>query len=232
MARLDHLDAWAPTGATVKKGVRMEKEAGDSRCEVWLLGDSNPRNWQSVLSTPLDPRHPARHNIWTPVLDVIQDAVFRKCRQRVDTSSLYIRNAIENPNEKPRSNLVEWGPSVTEEIDDLRMSISEHHPMVLFSFGAFAFEFARRSQFEEPSRPYSHWGARELGKEFRKRIEMFDPTVTNLLPLLHVSISRGRFIQAHEQYSDQAGANYFDFAGTHIAHKLLEHQQALHVWIS
>ncbi|HUW95367.1 MAG TPA: hypothetical protein VMW58_06230 [Anaerolineae bacterium] len=210
----------------------MDKEAGDRTFEIWLLGDSNPKQWQSVLSTPLDPRHPARHNIWTPVLDVIQDAAFRKSRQRVDTLSLYIRNAIENPDEKPRSNVVEWGPSMTGEIDDLRMSISEHHPIVLFSFGAFAFESARRSQGEEPSRPYSYWGARALGNEFRKRIEVFDPTVTNLLPLLHVSISRGRFIQAHEQYCDQAGANYFEFAGTHIADKLLEHRQALHVWIS
>jgi hypothetical protein len=46
----------------------MKPLVGDPDFPIWLLGDSNPKGWQSVLETPLDPRHPARHNIWTPVL--------------------------------------------------------------------------------------------------------------------------------------------------------------------
>jgi hypothetical protein len=209
----------------------MRKEAGDPECEIWLLGDSNPKNWASILDTPLDPRHPARHNIWTPVLDVIQDTVFRTCGERVDTSSLYVRNAIESPYEKPPSNTAQWGPTVAEEISDFGKAIGTHQPKLLLSFGAFAFEFARRSLDEQPSRRYSYWGAKELGMEFRERVERFDPTSTNLLPLLHVSISRGHFIQAHEQFSGQEGANYFQFVGMRIADIFLDHRHELPVWI-
>lgn len=77
-------------------GAIMKKEVGSRNSDIWLLGDSNPKNWQKVLKTPLDPRHPARHNIWTPVLEVIQDRVFRTCRCRVDTSQIYVRNAVED----------------------------------------------------------------------------------------------------------------------------------------
>jgi hypothetical protein len=209
----------------------MRKEAGDPECEIWLLGDSNPKNWASVLKAPLDPRHPARHNIWTPVLDVVQDTVFRNCGERVETSSLYVRNAIESPYDKPPSNTAQWGPRVAKEIEDLETAILKNQPRLLLTFGAFAFEFARRSLGEHPTRRYSSWGAKELGAEFRERIGRFDPASTNLLPLLHVVISRGRFIQAHEQFSGQEGANYFQFVGTRIADKLLEHRDALPVWI-
>ncbi|MBK8048508.1 MAG: hypothetical protein IPK16_16155 [Anaerolineales bacterium] len=80
----------------------MNRDVGDKTCPIWLLGDSNPSNWQDVLVTPLDPRHPARHSIWTPVLDVMQDRVFRKQRLRIDTSSIYIlqRSKIQVANLK------------------------------------------------------------------------------------------------------------------------------------
>lgn len=74
----------------------MDRETGDPHFPIWLLGDSNPRNWENHLKTPLDPRHPARHNIWTPILDEIQDRLFRRLRMRLDTSKMYIRNAIED----------------------------------------------------------------------------------------------------------------------------------------
>lgn len=37
----------------------MKPQVGDPDFPIWLLGDSNPKGWQSVLETPLDPRHPA-----------------------------------------------------------------------------------------------------------------------------------------------------------------------------
>jgi hypothetical protein len=209
----------------------MKKETGDRECEIWLLGDSNPKNWESVLDSPMDPRHPSRHNIWTPVLDVVQDTVFRSCRERVDTGPLYIRNAVENRDDKPGPNLVEWGPPVTHEIDDLHQALRQHRPSILLSFGAFSFEFARRSLGEEPSRHYSHWNTKRLGEEFGARIRRFDPDRTNLLPLLHATIARGRFIQAHEHFCEQEGADYFQFVGSHIAQKLLQHYDQLHVWM-
>jgi hypothetical protein len=191
----------------------MRREVGDPESEIWLLGDSNPKRWQSVLQTPFDPRHPARHSIWTPVVDVVQDRVFRDCRNRADLSRLYIRNAIEDAGEKPRSNEVSWTPALNREIRGLADMILEYHPKFLFSFGAFSFEFTRRVLGEEPVRSHSYWGAKRLGCRFRERIRQFDPEATNLLPLLHVSIARGKFIQSHEYFCDQEGANYFEFVG-------------------
>ena len=208
----------------------MEKEVGDRSFKIWLLGDSNPKRWQTVLKTPFDPRHPARHSIWTPVLERIQNRVFRECRSRVDTSSIFIRNAIEDPTEKPRSNSTEWN-NVKEEIHQFGEMIHKYHPRILFSFGAFAFEFARRALGEKPEQSYSYWGARRLGQEFRQRVNQFDLSTTNLLPLRHVSIARGRFSQSHEYFCNEEGANYFEVVGSHIARKLIEHQNELEVWV-
>ena len=209
----------------------MGKEAGNRECQVWLLGDSNPKNWASVLDVPLDPRHPARHSIWTPILDVVQDAVFRQRRMRLDTSSLYVRNAVENPEGKPRPTEIDWGADLAQAVEQLGRAMQHHRPKILFSFGAFSYEFARRAVCEMPRRQFSHWGARRLGQEFRRRVNAFDPESMNLLPLLHVSIARGRFIHAHEYFCDQEGANYFDFVGTRVADRLIEHHDKLRVWV-
>jgi len=209
----------------------VKKETGSKYSEIWLLGDSNPKRWQGVLETPFDPRHPARHSIWTPVLDVIQDQVYRESRRRLDTSSLYIRNAIEDPSGKPASQSIMWEGISETEVRYFREILVEHRPKVLLSFGAFSFEFARRSLDQEPVRRYSYWGARQLGQEFRQRIAKFDLGAINLLPLLHVSIARGRFIQAHEYFCQQEGANYFEYVGKQIAEKLIDHQDELRIWI-
>lgn len=209
----------------------MKKEAGDRNSEIWLLGDSNPKNWQAVLEAPFDPRHPARHSIWTPVLEAIQDRVFREYRDRVDTSSIYVRNAIEDPADKPRSNSVEWGTIAERELQGFREVVRENRPPMLISFGAFSFEFTRRALREEPKRSYCYWGARRLGHEFRQRVDQFDLAATNLFPLLHVSIARGRFVQSHDYFCNEEGANYFEFAGNLIARKLIEHRDKLRVWI-
>ena len=209
----------------------MKPQVGDSDFPIWLLGDSNPKGWQSVLETPLDPRHPARHNIWTPVLEVIQDNVFREQRCRVDGSRLYIRNAIGDPSIKPESKSVEWSGAVTEQIAALKELLAQHSPPILLCFGAFAFEFARRTLEENPERPHIHWGARNLGGEFRRRMQDFDVRKTNAFPLLHASIARGKFIQSHDYFCGSAGANYFVHVGDYLAGTLLQHRNSLRVWI-
>jgi hypothetical protein len=82
----------------------MKDEDGDKKFAIWLLGDSNPKNWQHVLDVRFDPKHPARHSIWTPVLETIQEYVFVTRKNRVKTSPIYVRNAIEDPVDKPLSN--------------------------------------------------------------------------------------------------------------------------------
>jgi hypothetical protein len=209
----------------------MQREDGDKNFPIWLLGDSNPSNWQDVLITPLDPRHPARHNIWTPVLDVIQDKVFRKSRNRVDVSTIYIRNAVQDPKDKPSGTILHWSLQLDNEIAEFRQLLSQHTPVILLSFGRFAFEFSRRVLDQGPKHLVGYWGARNMGDEFRKRIGAFDPGTTNLLPLLHTSISRGRYIESHNYFSGEKGGNYFEFAGSKIADILMQNQSALKIWI-
>ncbi len=56
----------------LKREHPMGKESGDKKSPIWLLGDSNHEGWEYYLETPFDRRHPAIHNIWTPVIDIIQ----------------------------------------------------------------------------------------------------------------------------------------------------------------
>jgi len=209
----------------------MESEIGKKEFPIWLLGDSNPKNWQDVLLSPLDSRHPARHNIWTSVLDVIQDKVFRACRRRVDTSSLYIRNAIENPRDKPLGNKVNWSEGLGQSIEVFHQHLYQYRPALLFCFGAFSFEFARRALGQERNHPFRYWGARSLGIEFRKTVATFNPSRINVFPLLHTSISRGRFIESHNYFTEKEGGNYFEYVGNHIADKLLTYYGQLKIWI-
>jgi hypothetical protein len=209
----------------------MKRETGDRNSEIWLLGDSNPKSWHAVLKSPFDPRHPARHNVWTPVLEVIQDRVFRECRKRVDTSPVFTRNAVGDPTVKPSSRNIEWKTTVEKEVQVLRETVHEYRPGILFSFGAFSLEFARRALRQEPERAYGYWGTRKLRREFRRRIDQFNLDTTNLLPLLHVSITRGRFIQSHEYFCDEEGANYFESVGSRVAEMLIEHRHEPCIWI-
>ena len=112
----------------------MKREVGNKSFPIWLMGDSEPENWQDKLDTPLDPRHPARHNIWTPVLDAVQDQIFRTTGQRLDTSTLFIRNAIGDPAIKPRRRDIQWQIIVTDELLVWESLIAANHPCLIFTF--------------------------------------------------------------------------------------------------
>ncbi len=209
----------------------MQREVGTRNFPIWLLGDSNPEEWEDRLETPLDPRHSARHNIWTSVADVVQDKVFRARRGRIDTSALHIRNAIEKAKDKPRDRDVDWPIEVNAEVTALSHLLGQHKPVFLFSFGAFAYEFARRALGQEPMRRYDYWGARTLGQAFRERLPLFDVLAVNVFPLLHISISAGNFLASHNQFCGREGANYFDVCGGEVARIVLANADALPVWV-
>jgi hypothetical protein len=209
----------------------MELEVGNRDFPLWLIGDSNPAQWESRLLTPLDPRHPVRHNIWTSVLDVIQNRVYQDARLRIDSSQLYIRNALADATQRPRSSEKDWGNSVQNAISQLQKLIVDHHPVALFCFGAFAFEFVRRAMGETEQRKYIQWTARKLGEEFRARMAAFDLARPNAIPLLHRSIAGGKFIEAHEYFCGEKGANYFERVGTALSQALLQHRKQLPIWI-
>lgn len=209
----------------------MMREVGNPNFPIWLVGDSNPKQWQDSLFGPFDPRHPVRHNIWTSILDEIQDRVFRTGRLRVDSSQLYVRNAVDDQLLKPDKNKIEWEPSVEAQVNTFGEILHRYSPMLVLCFGAFSFEFTRRALGQEPKTKYRKWGARSQGREFNERISRFDHSAINAFPLLHRSVSGGKFIQSHEYFVGAVNANYFRFAGEQIADILLHHQHSVDVWI-
>lgn len=208
----------------------MQKTSGELASPIWLLGDSNPKNWEAVLDIPLDPRHPARHSIWTPILDEIQDTVFRTSRKRVNTHNFYIQNAIEHPDDKPKGNAHNWSEAVTQEVNEFRVLINNYRPLLLLSFGSFACEFALRAMNQNPQ-PYKYWSTAKLGELFRKNLASFNSTKTNLFPLLHASIARVNFLQSHKVFCAEYGTNYFQYVGRSIAATLLEKAIDIPIWI-
>jgi hypothetical protein len=216
-------------------GSMMAREVGKPTFPIWLLGDSEPAQWRKVLATPLDPRHPIRHNIWTSVADVVQGLIYGKCGKRLETDSTYIRNAIQDSAIKPPPGLVSWDVAVEAEVTTFCDLVAQHHPKLILSFGAFAFEFGRRAIeiVGDPAsrKKYQHWGARNMGQEFRRRVSAFKfETPTTLLPLLHRSVAGGSFLSSHKQFCANDAANYFLEVGTALGEILLVHRDKLDCW--
>ena len=199
----------------------MKDSVGDPHFPIWLIGDSPPEAWAEKLDTPLDARHPARHNIWTAVADTMQDRLFRVRRLRMDTSRLYVRNAMLSFDEqiqlsKPR----------------LRELFDKYSPSVVLTFGASAFMIAVFASGEVPQRLYTT--AKLLGEQFRVRIDKYDDSKVNIIPLLHASIARRWFLSAHRDFVDDHGEmppNYFNYVGRHLADLLLERLHDRPIWI-
>lgn len=210
----------------------MARAQGDTKSAIWLVGDSNPKNWESRLQEPLDSRHPARHNIWTPILLEIQDKVFEAAKLHIDQSKFYVRNAIQNTQYKPAQLDLLWSEYLQQAVKDFNTDVQTHNPQVIFCFGAFSLEFTRRATSSGKHAPYKSWNTRTLGEQFRDAIESFDPTVTNIIPLLHASIARGKFLESHDYFCDFSDANYFIYVGDAIAEKFLQFRSQLNIWVS
>ena len=194
----------------------MKRTHGPENSAIWLLADSNPITWQEELEGPLDRRHPTRHNIWTPIEQVIQRHLFQQCKSRL-TDELFIRNAVGDPCHKFQKE------SLADEIAEFSRSLSEHKPVLVLCFGQFAFEFALRARQEVGEPDFRNWSVKQLAKEFGNRICNFQVDSVNVLPLLHASIARGKFLHCHEEFSGGQG-NYFDYVGRKIASILIEYR--------
>ena len=208
----------------------MDRDSGSTSFPIWLIADSCPPNWADDLREPLDPRHPARHNIWTPILDGIQGHVFSATRGRIDTADLYVRNAVHDADDKPPYRSPEWPPHLAAEARRLSSLVARHRPKLLLTFGAFACEFTRRSLDRGQPRATSHWTSIALGEEFRRGVETFDSRRTVILPMLHVSIARGHFLKSHRNFTGQDQGNYFDYVACKIAGLLLAHRDEFAIW--
>lgn len=211
---------------------------GSPEFPIWLIGDSPPKNWHEDLDVPLDPRHPARHNIWTPVLDQIQQTVFRD-GLRLDVRQLYVRNAVDSTELIPPKR-AEWNwAALAPSIQTLGNDLKQHRPQLVLSFGAFACEMvcrARRAGLAVPcvERKIDTWTTKELGVAFRQGVSQYDPAGINHLPLLHVSIARRHFLSAHAHFrsdSDKKKPNYFDYVGSELGELLLKHLKDKPIWL-
>ena len=208
----------------------MKDFTGNPEFPIWLIGDSPPEAWADKLDTPLDPRHPARHSIWTSVADYMQDRLYREKKLRLDTSRLYIRNAMSQP--LAAANISEQTHRWQEELKKL---LDEYTPKIVLTFGTDAFRLTvlaagdpHRMLFKTTKNQTSI-----LGEEFRNRVENYDENKVNIIPLLHVSIALN-FLSAHSNFvgaDGQTPPNYFDYVGTKLADLLLAKLSDKKIWI-
>ncbi|AFM41287.1 hypothetical protein Desaci_2334 [Desulfosporosinus acidiphilus SJ4] len=191
---------------------KLKRDTGDKSYPIWLL---------------VNPKYPAvRHQIWTPVLAEIQDKVFREIQTRIDTTNIYIRNAVTDSGIVPNT-LNWWGIEVGEEIEAFREIVLEYKPKVIITFGAFPYEFLRRVFRIKPEKGPVYWGNAILGEEFGKAIKNFDINKINRIPLLHRVNASGKFIENQNYF----GESYFQYVGTRIAEKIIENKNELNIWI-
>jgi uracil-DNA glycosylase len=198
----------------------MKAFVGDPKFPIWLIGDSPPEKWADKLDTPLDPRHPARHNIWTSVVDPMQDRLYRQRGLRLDTSCLYIRNAK-----------LSFDEQIQLSRPRLKKLLDKHRPGLVLTFGASAFMIALFASGEVPQKIYDE--AKLLGEQFRSRIEKYDENGVNIIPLLHISIAL-QFLSSHRDFVSTYGSmppNYFDYVGTKLADLLLAKLSDKPIWI-
>ena len=179
----------------------------------------------------MDSRHPARHNIWTPIILGIQERMFLADRRMVDTSRLSLRNAVQDAGDKPLPNAKDWNPELANAASEFGELVGTYAPSFIFTFGAFAFEFARRGLSRQQDRAFQYWTTR-IGQEFQGSISTFDPQGVNVFPLLHISISKGHFMESHEYFTGEEGGNYFENVSGEIASLLLDHKDILDIWVA
>jgi hypothetical protein len=206
----------------------MER-SGRPECPIWLVGDSNPTAQANRLDWVFDARHPTRHSIWTPIWDAIQDQMFRRVGARLDRAGLYILNAVEHASNKPSESALAW-PTLAEKQATFAVDSSKYNPLLILSFGQFSFEFCRRA-LERESKcskeyPFNYWTLDRLAAKFHASV---GKSTSQLVPLLHATIARGNYLQAHEAFVP--GGNYFDEVGRLLADRILIHHRDDVVWV-
>lgn len=208
---------------------RMNRDFGKKESKIWLIGDSEPKNFKEKLENPLDYKHPAIHNIFTPILNQIQDEVF-KIDNRIDIDNLYIRNAIRD--------VEDWNniDKISEDIKELNKLLYDYKPLIIIPFGRRAFEFTRRAVGEE-SRDFQLWNTYKIGQEFIERCKNFNCNNINIIPLLHVSIARRNFLEAHKYFckainevTKEQEENYFIATGKLIGTLLVKNKEKIDCW--
>ena len=199
-----------------REGEIMKRELGKRTYPIWLI---------------INPKYPAvRHDIWRPVLDEIQDRVYREFQTRIETSDIYIRSAVNDGGIVPNT-LNWWGREVAKEIEAYREIILEHKPKMVISFGAFPYEFTRRVFEVKPEKGPKAWSTSILQDEFQRAMENFDINQINRIPLLRRVIATEKYEENRNFLSRTDRENYFQHVGAKIAEKIIENKDDLDIWI-
>lgn len=192
----------------------MMRESGEKSFPIWVL---------------FNPKHPISHDNWSPVLDEVQDRVYRDMNTRIETANIFFRNAVSDSDDVPNT-LNWWGPPVIKEIEAFRDIVFRYKPIILFSLGAFPFEFLRRVYEIKPEKGPKAWSNCNLGVEFERSIDSFDINKTNVIPLLHRVGEGASFINTN-YFSRQDDENYYRYVGAKLAEKIIEYKDGLNIWI-
>jgi hypothetical protein len=197
---------------------------GIEKSPVWLIGDSDPEKWADKLKCVFDDRHPTFHNIWTPIIYKIQKELYKEKNKIIPDERFYITNAISDPSKKPKGNARSWDSGtigsekskyLEKRLKERRTLISNNNPKMIITFGSFAFEFMRRCEGEK-AEAFNHWNTKKLHEQFSDSIE----NKKRIIPLLHRSISMGRFLYCHEIFSDDG--NYFEFVSKSLYKRMVD----------
>ena len=116
--------------------------------------------------------------------------------------------------------------------DNSKQILNKYKPSIVLTFGVSAFMLSLLATGESPQKLFKT--TKLLGEQFRSRIDKYSDHKVNIIPLLHVSIARGRFLEAHRDFvgaSGQAPPNYFDYVGTKLADLLLAKLPDKPIWI-
>lgn len=192
------------------------KESGDKSSPIWLL---------------VNPKYPVvRDDIWNPILDKIQDAVYRKLRKRIDTGNIFIKSVVSDIGMVPNA-LNLRAAEVTKEIASLQESVLENRPKILITFGKITYEFVRRVLEIRPEEGPKYWSTTNLGDEFERSIANFDINQTNKIPLPGRVMRSAKSSKDRDYSSWEDSENYFRDVGTKIAERIIENKDSLKIWI-
>ncbi|EGW37537.1 hypothetical protein [Desulfosporosinus sp. OT] len=189
------------------------KESGDKSYPIWLL---------------VNPNHFAMFQvIWAPILDEIQDKVYRKLRTRIETENIFIKSTVSDIGIAHKTSNCQ-AAEVTKEIELLQEIVLEHQPKILITFGAITYELVRRAFEIKSQEGPMYWNSTNLEHEFERSIANFDINQTNRIPIpfLRQIMKSGRVIEDRNYSSWEDSEIYFRYVGTKIADRIIENKDS------
>lgn len=189
----------------------IQKESGDKSYPIWLL--VNP-NYFAMFQV-----------IWAPILDEIQDKVYRRLRTRIETKNIFIKSTVSDIGIAAKSSKAR-AAEVTKELIMLKESVLEHQPKIIITFGAITHELVRRVFDIRPQEGPKYWNSTNLEDEFERSIANFNINQTNRIPipLLRQVMKIGKSIEDSNYASWEDSEIYFRYVGAKIADRIIENK--------